>query len=338
MRLQEAVCAPIHVGGSEVVVTMSVGIAIAISEEDRAADLLRDADAAMYRAKRNGGAQALLFDDQMRDEAQARLGTEVDLRRALAQGELRLHYQPVVDLRTGVITGLEALLRWEHPERGLVMPSDIIQIAEETGLIVPIGEWVLEQACDQLRRWQRTHPRRVPLTMAVNLSGVQLAHSAFLDRTGQIIARSGIDPATLTLEVTETVLMRDAGQALSVLESLKGFGVCLSIDDFGTGYSSLSYLKRFPLDILKIDRSFVDGLGTDIDDLVIVQAIVGLAFSMGMSSIAEGLETQAQLDTLRELGCESAQGYLLGRPVPAAEVGHLLGVVIPAQASRIPVR
>ena len=336
-RLQDAISEPVTVGGAEVVVTMSVGIAVASSEDDIASDLLRDADAAMYRAKRDGGAQALLFDDKMRDEAQQRLATEVELRRALTQGELRLHYQPVVDLRTGVITGVEALLRWEHPTRGLVLPSEIIPIAEETGLIVAIGEWALEQACYQLLRWQRGFPRRVPLTMAVNLSGVQLGHSAFVGRAGDIIAKSGVDVGTLVLEITETVLMRDASQALYVLDALKAFGMGLSIDDFGTGYSSLSYLKRFPVDLLKIDRSFVDGLGTDPDDLAIVQAIIALAGSLGMSTVAEGVETQTQLDTLRRIGCDSAQGFLLGRPVDAAQLSELLEVVIPMQAVRVAV-
>ena len=336
-RLQDAVSAPISVGGSEVVVTMSAGIAIATSESDRASDLLRDADAAMYRAKRDGGAHALLFDDAMRQEAERRLGTEVELRRGVSQRELRLHYQPVIDLRTGIVTGVEALLRWEHPTRGLVLPSDIIPVAEETGLIVAIGEWALEEACDQLLRWQRSHPRATPLTMAVNLSGVQLGHPSLVDRAGHIVRASGIDPSTLTLEITETVLMRDAGQALSVLQSLKGLGMGLSIDDFGTGYSSLSYLKRFPVDVLKIDQSFVDGLGTDPDDLAIVQAIVALAFSMGMTTIAEGVETQTQLDTLKQLGCASAQGFLLARPLPAADMDALLLASIPAQGSRLPV-
>ncbi|MCU1586742.1 MAG: diguanylate cyclase/phosphodiesterase with and sensor(s) [Frankiales bacterium] len=331
-RLQEAISAPVQIGDSEVVVTMSAGIAVATSEDESAADLLRDADAAMYRAKRDGGAHALLFDDRMRDEAQARLGTEVELRKALATGELRLHYQPVVDLDTGVMTGVEALLRWDHPTRGLVMPSDIIPIAEETGLIVPIGEWALEQACEQLLRWQRAYPRRIPLTLAVNLSGVQLAHSSFVDRAGEILSATGIDPATLTLEMTETVLMRDAVQALEVLEALKALGVSLSIDDFGTGYSSLSYLKRFPVDVLKIDRSFVDGVGSDPEDQAIVQAIVALAGSMGMGTVAEGLETTVQQQALRDLGCRSAQGYLLGRPVPAEAISALLRAFVPMQA------
>jgi diguanylate cyclase (GGDEF)-like protein/PAS domain S-box-containing protein len=337
-RLQDAISEPILVGDSEVVITMSAGIAIGTSDEDVAGDLLRNADAAMYRAKRDGGAHALVFDERMRDEAQVRLGTELELRRALSAGELRLHYQPVVDLRTRVITGVEALLRWEHPTRGLVPPSEIIPIAEETGLIVPIGEWALREACEQLMRWQEANPRRVPLTMAVNLSGVQLEHASFVERTGEILAATGVDASTLTMEITETVLMRDAGQALQVLEALKALGVALSIDDFGTGYSSLSYLKRFPVDVLKVDRSFVDGLGTDAEDQAIVQAIVALAESMGMTTIAEGLETQTQLDALRALDCLSAQGYLLGRPMPAAEMDLLLRAVIPEQAtSRVPV-
>jgi diguanylate cyclase (GGDEF)-like protein/PAS domain S-box-containing protein len=312
ISLLEGVEQPLRVAGTDVVLTMSAGIALATQVTDQAADLLRDADAAMYRAKRDSRAQPVLFASDMREEALARLQTELELRRALGTDDLRLHYQPVVDLDSGAVVGVEALLRWFHPSRGLIPPADVIPIAEETGLIVPVGAWVLEQACRQLVAWHAVLPTR--LTMAVNLSGVEIVRPDFVETVAATLARTGVDPAYLTLEITETVLMRDAGESLEVLQALKALGVGLSVDDFGTGYSSLSYLKRFPVDVLKIDRSFVDGLGHDPDDLAIVQAIVALASSLGMKALAEGIEEPAHLEVLRDLGCALGQGYLLGRP------------------------
>ncbi len=323
-RLREAVSAPIQTSESEVVVTISTGIALSGSYEDTSGDLLRDADAAMYRAKRGGRSQSVLFATTMREEAMARLETEVELRRALAAQDLRLHYQPVVDLVTGQVLGFEALLRWQHRTRGLVMPGEVVPIAEETGLIVPVGEWVLEQACQQLVEWHREFPRAHPLSMAVNLSGVQLARPEFTERLEQVLERTGVDRSALYLEITESVLMRDAEQTLAVLDQLKRLGVRLSVDDFGTGYSSLSYLKRFPVDVLKIDRSFVDGLGSDPDDLAIVQAILALAASLGMTTVAEGIATPTNLETLRALGCETGQGFLLAHPLPPEDIAPLL--------------
>ena len=320
-KLADGISGPVRVDHSEVVVAVSVGIAMSSSPDDRAGDLLRDADAAMYRAKRDGRARSVLFADTMREEAMARLDTEVELRRALTAGDLRLHYQPVVDLASGQVAGVEALLRWQHRTRGLVMPNEIITIAEETGLIVPLGEWVLEQACVQLVEWHRTAPH---LTMAVNLSGVQLARPDFVARAAEVLERTGVNRSALSLEVTESVLMHDAEQALLVLEALKDLGVRISVDDFGTGYSSLTYLKRFPVDVLKIDQSFVDGLGSDADDLAIVQAIQALGTSLGMDTIAEGVETTVQRDVLLGLGCRRAQGYLFARPGPAEETTALL--------------
>jgi diguanylate cyclase (GGDEF)-like protein len=313
-RLAEGIAGPISVNGSDVVVTVSIGIALSVSPEDKAGDLLRDADAAMYRAKRDGRARSVLFADAMREEALGRLETEVDLRRALANDELRLHYQPVVDLASGRTTGFEALLRWEHPTRGMVLPLEIIGIAEETGLIVPVGEWVLETACAQLVAWHQDDP---DLSMSVNLSGVQLARPDLVERVAEVLGRTGVRRSAVSLEITESVLMADAEEALGVLHRLKELGVRISVDDFGTGYSSLTYLKRFPVDVLKIDRTFVDGLGTDADDLAIVQAILALAQALGMDTIAEGIENDVQREVLMGLGCTHAQGYLLGRPRPA---------------------
>jgi diguanylate cyclase (GGDEF)-like protein/PAS domain S-box-containing protein len=315
-RLIEGVGGPITVKGADVVLGVSIGIAVT-SGDDPPGDLLRDADAAMYRAKRDGRARCVLFADAMREEALVRLETEVALRRAVSAGELRLHYQPVVDLGTGRTVGVEALLRWQHPDRGLVLPSEVVSIAEETGLIVPIGEWVLTQACTQLAVWQREAPH---LTMAVNLSGVQLARADLVRRVADVIDATGIPPGSLSLEITESVLMRDAEEALGLLLDLKALGVRISVDDFGTGYSSLTYLKRFPVDVLKIDRTFVDGLGADLDDLAIVQAILALASSLGIDTIAEGVETSLQAGVLRDLGCRRAQGFLLGRPAARPNV------------------
>jgi diguanylate cyclase (GGDEF)-like protein/PAS domain S-box-containing protein len=334
-RLQHGITPPITTRESEVVLTVSIGISLAGTGADLPGDLLRDADAAMYRAKRDGRARALLFADSIRDEALARLETEVELRKALSSDDLRLHFQPVIDLSSGETVGVEALLRWQHPTRGLVMPQEIIPIAEDSGLIVPLGEWVLEQACQQLVAWQGGQTQR--LTMAVNLSGLQISRPDFIERVADILARTGVDPTALYLEVTETVLMNDAEQALRVLLGLKALGVRISVDDFGTGYSSLTYLKRFPVDVLKIDRSFVDGLGSDPEDLAIVQATLALAQALGMSTVAEGIETDQQLEVLRRLGCTQGQGYLFSRPVPADELELLLThglptAVVPAQA------
>ncbi len=321
-RLQQGIGAPIDVDGAEVVVSVSVGIAVSSSAADTASDLLRDGDAAMYRAKREGRARSVLFAEAMRVEALTRLETEVELRRALTSGELLLHYQPVVDLTTGALVGFEALLRWQHPTRGLVLPAEVIPIAEESGLIVPLGEWVLQEACQQLAQWHALVPG---LSMAVNLSGIQIAHPAVVERLGSVLAATGVDSTCVSLEITESVLMRDAHQALGVLKAFKELGVRLSVDDFGTGYSSLSYLKRFPVDVLKVDRSFVDGLGSDFDGQAIVRAIIALARSLGMSVVAEGIETPVQLTALQDLGCAHGQGFLLGKPLPVAEATALLG-------------
>ena len=323
-RLIEGVSGPVSVTGADIVLSVSVGIAVSASAEDNAGDLLRDADAAMYRAKRDGRARCVLFADDMRQEALARLETEVELRRAVAEDQLRLHYQPVIDLGTGRVVGVEALLRWQHPTHGLVLPDQIIEIAEETGLIVPIGEWVLREACRQLAQWSEEAPH---LTMAVNLSGVQLGRVDLVRRVADVVEAAGIEPGRLSLEITESVLMRDAEEALGMLLDLKALGVRISVDDFGTGYSSLTYLKRFPVDVLKIDRTFVDGLGTDADDLAIVRSILALAEALGIDTIAEGVETPMQAQVLRDLGCERAQGFLLGRPVPRPEV---TSVVLPS--------
>ncbi|MDP9181250.1 MAG: bifunctional diguanylate cyclase/phosphodiesterase, partial [Actinomycetota bacterium] len=329
-RVQEAMGRPIVVEGNELVLSISTGIALATDPATPPGSLLRDADSAMHHAKRSGRARSVVFVDEMRDQALGRLETETQLRRAIAEGQLRVHYQPILGLASRTVTGVEALVRWQHPTRGMVQPSDFIPIAEETGLIVPLGEWVLEQACHQLTAWNVLMPE---LTVSVNLSGVQITQPDIVRRIAAIIDRTGVDPSRVALEITESVLMRDAEDTLSVLRGLKDLGVKLHVDDFGTGYSSLSYLKRFPVDALKVDRSFVDGLAADPEDIAIVAAIVGLAYSLGMATIAEGVETTAQLEALEALGCESAQGFLFSRPLVAGDIATVVAKIPAARRS-----
>jgi EAL domain-containing protein (putative c-di-GMP-specific phosphodiesterase class I) len=263
----------------------------------------------------------------------ARLRTESGLRRALENDEFRLHYQPFVGLRTGALEGFEALLRWEHPEQGLLAPDKFLAVAEETGLIVPIGKWVLEESARQLAEWQCRFPRGGPWTMAVNLSARQLARAGLAKQVAGVLASSGIEPSMLCLELTESVLIEATTPALAMLHSLKELGVQLSIDDFGTGYSSLSYLRRFPVDVVKVDRSFVAGLGVDGEDDAIVAAVVGLTQRLGLRAVAEGVETEDQAARLRDLGCDLAQGYLFARPQAPADVAPLLAAAAASSAS-----
>ena len=324
-RIQAVAAMPFVLDGRDHYVSVSAGIATADTAGPSAADLLRDADSAMYQAKDAGRARSVLFAQAMRTRALHRLDTELSLRRAITEGELRLHYQPIVNLNTGRTDGVEALVRWEHPTKGMILPDEFIPVAEETGLIVPLGEWVLGEACRQTHAWHVQHPELAHLAVAVNLSGRQIAQADVVSVVANILADTGLDPSTLVLEVTESVLMRDAAYTIAVLGALKSLGVGLSIDDFGTGYSSLSYLKRFPVDILKIDKSFVDGLGTDDEDSAIVRATINLAHSLGLITVAEGTETDIQIRTLVELGCDKAQGYLFCRPQPATAItAHLV--------------
>ena len=323
-RIIEAFRGSFRIENQEIFVGASIGIALGGRDQGTTAQgLLRNADIAMYRAKANGRACFEVFKSSMRETVKGRLKMETELRRALDRGELRLHYQPQVDLRSSRIVGLEALVRWEHPERGLVPPGSFIPIAEETGLILPIGRWVLETACRQASLWRADAEIGLDLVMAVNLSPRQFRHPRLVQDVGQVLAESGLDASGLEVEITEGTAMGDADATVKTLEHLKAIGIRLAIDDFGTGYSSLGYLKRFPIDVLKVDRSFVAGLPANRGDAAIVRAVVGLTRALGLKAVAEGVETAEQLAELRELGCDQGQGYFFGRPT-ATEVADVM--------------
>jgi diguanylate cyclase (GGDEF)-like protein len=316
-RIANGLRGPLVLAGQEVFVGTSIGIAVR-RPADVVGDgnLLRDADAAMYAAKQDGKATYRVFDPSMNKEARVRLRLENDLRGALERGEFALHYQPKVELKTGRSIGFEALLRWHHPGRGLVGPEHFIHIAEETGLIFPIGRWVLERACRQAKGWHEAHPDLPPLTVAVNLSPSQFRRPDLVEEVEEILRETGLNPGALELEITEGVAMEEAPSTLTTLYKLKGLGLKLSIDDFGTGYSSLSYLKRYPVDYLKLDRSIVEGLDQDPRNNAIASAVIALAHSLGQRVIAEGVETEEQLWRLRQLACDVGQGHLFAEPVP----------------------
>jgi diguanylate cyclase (GGDEF)-like protein/PAS domain S-box-containing protein len=314
---------PFVVDGRKVHLSISVGIRFAEASDRRPEELLRDADAAMQRAKAQGRSRHEVFDDSLRAAVVVRFETELALRAALERSELRVWYQSLVSLADPGIVGAEALLRWEHPGRGLLSPAEFIPVAEQTGLIVPIGNWVLGEACRQLAEWRR---RRAPrLAVSVNVSAVQLAQPDLPRTVADILAQEAVDPAAVWLEITESVLMDDPESALGTLTALKHLGIRLAIDDFGTGYSSLSYLRRFPIDALKIDRSFVRGLGHDDDDAAVVRLIIHLARDLGLVVMAEGVETEEQLEELISLGCDRAQGFYFARPVESDVFTGYLG-------------
>jgi diguanylate cyclase (GGDEF)-like protein len=322
-RIQDELSEPFVLDKNSAFATASIGIALSSSGYDRPEDILRDADIAMYRAKENGKARYELFDHGMHARAVSRLQLESDLRQAIENKEFCVYYQPIVSLETGRLAGFEALVRWNHPRRGLVSPADFIPVAEETGFIVPIGQWVLNEACAQVRQWQLDSPSHRTLSLSVNLSARQVAQPDLLDRIKEALATSKLNPHCLKLEITESVVMENAEAAVLMFKQLRSLGVQLSIDDFGTGYSSLSYLHRFPLNYLKIDRSFVMRLTTD-NDNAIVRTISTLARNLGMEVIAEGIETDEQYQQLKMLGCEYGQGFLFSRPVDNNGVEHLL--------------
>jgi diguanylate cyclase (GGDEF)-like protein/PAS domain S-box-containing protein len=326
-RVAAAFDHPFAIDGVEHFVTASIGVAVAPQDAEHPGNaelLIRDGDAAMYKAKESGRARCVLFDAEMRAGAIRRLEVERELRDALDRDELKLHYQPVVSLRTGEISSLEALVRWQHPARGLLDPADFVSIAEDSGLIEPIGRWVQERACRQVLEWHTQRPDARPLDVAVNLSARQVAHRDLPATIEEVIATTGIDPVHLVLEITESVLVEESAIAIASLEALNELGVRLVLDDFGTGYSSLAYLNRFPFDALKIDRSFVDALGMEQERTAIVEAIIGMARALSLDVIAEGVENEVQLAELRRLGCDYAQGHLFHAAMPAGEVTRLI--------------
>ncbi len=321
-RLLESLKEPFAIEKHEVFVTTSIGISLFPYDGTDLETLLKNADAAMYHAKDAGRSNFQFYSKSMNAAAEKRLTLENKLRRALERGEFMLHYQPLIDVETWRIVGSEALIRWKHPEIGLVSPAEFIPLAEETGLIVPIGEWVLRTACAQIRKWHDLGDRS--LFMAVNISGRQFNQEALVATIEQVVHATGVDPKCLELEITESVLMHNAEETVQTLEVLKAMGPRISVDDFGTGYSSLSYLRRFPIHTLKIDRSFVNDVTTDPGDAAIVSAIIAMARGLSLEVIAEGVETPDQRTFLLQEGCRLMQGYLFGRPVPAEEFEKLL--------------
>jgi EAL domain-containing protein (putative c-di-GMP-specific phosphodiesterase class I) len=311
-RFAEAIRQPTVVGDAHLYVTASIGIAVA-GVDSSATSLLQDADSAMRRAKRLGRDRIEVFTDALRTDVGQQMTIATDLRHALDDGRLHLRYQPIVHLSSGRVAAAEALVRWTHPQRGHILPTEFIDVAEKTGLIVGLGRWVLLHACRELASWHAAGYH--DLAISVNLSAHQLNDDGLVDTVAEATARAGIPAHALTVELTESTLMADTAHTLAVLRALKDLGVRLSIDDFGTGFSSLSYLKRFPVDEVKIDRSFVDGLGTDAENTAIVTAIHSLAHALGLGVVAEGVESDAQRRVLIELGCETAQGHLFSRPV-----------------------
>jgi diguanylate cyclase (GGDEF)-like protein/PAS domain S-box-containing protein len=326
-QITQALKAPFALEGRELFISTSIGIALSTSGHERPADLLRNADAALYRAKASGKAACEVFDAAIHTVTLERLDLEADLRRAIERGEIVVHYQPQLELPTGRIAGWEALVRWKHPERGLLPPTAFLSIAEETGLITQIGTLVLEVACRQAKEWQeeRHPPANTSLKMSVNISARQLQRPDELVReVARVLEETELDPDTLVMEITESMIMEDAEYNVDVVGRLKDLGVRVAVDDFGTGYSNLAYLKRFPMDMLKVDKSFVNGLGEKPEDTAIVEAVISLAHALGLRTVAEGIETTGQLERLRALGCELGQGYYFSRALPAYEASALL--------------
>ena len=320
-RIVSVIGEPYQVDGHEVVVGTSVGIAMAPVDGTTADQLLKNADMALYRAKEDGRRAYRFFEPDMDARLQARRRLEIDLRAALLHGQFELYYQPVVDIARHQVSGFEALIRWNHPQRGLVGPAEFIPLAEEIGLIQLIGDWVLRQACIDAARWP------ADIRVAVNLSSALFKTRNLVQTVVHTLAASGLHANRLELEVTESVLLLNNESTLSTLHRLQELGVRISMDDFGTGYSSLSYLRSFPFDKIKIDQSFVQEMGKSEDCAAIVRAVAGLASSLGMSTTAEGVETEDQLARLKAAGCEEAQGYLFSRPVPARELSSLIAVL-----------
>jgi diguanylate cyclase (GGDEF)-like protein/PAS domain S-box-containing protein len=332
-RIEERLAVPVQVDGQEVYINASIGIALGSAGYERPEEVLRDADAAMYRAKTLGRNRHEVFNEALHLEALDRLRLETDLRRAIQEERFGLHYQPIVSLADGRVVGFEALVRWRHPAWGLVPPSQFIQVAEETGLILPIGRWVLSEACERIHQWQREHPSDPPLAINVNLSRRQLLQADLIEQIRRILETTGLAPETLQLEITESAILENPEGAVELLRHLKSLDIELCVDDFGTGYSSLSSLQEFPVSVLKIDRSFIRGMGPEGERDEIVRAVVGLAHSLHMQVVAEGVETEGQLERLRAMGCDYGQGYLLCHALDAEGVERFLDRAVPSSSS-----
>ncbi len=323
-HMEERLAVPLQVDGNELYVSASIGIAFGSPDYGKPEEILRDADAAMYRAKNLGRARYEVFNETLHREALDRLRLETDLRRAVQEESFGIQYQPIVCLADGRMVGFEALVRWRHPVWGLVPPDQFIQVAEETGLILPIGRWVLSEACERLQQWQREYPSDPPLTVNVNLSRRQLLQADLLDQIRGILARTKLPAESLQLEITESSILENPEAAIEFLNQLKSLNIGLCVDDFGTGYSSLSSLQQFPVNVLKIDRMFIQGMGLDGEKDEIVRAVVSLAHSLRMQVVAEGVETEGQLQRLRAMKCDYGQGYLLCHALDAEGIDHLL--------------
>ncbi len=337
-RLLDAMTEPVEMeDGSELFVTACIGVAISRPGAS-AEDLVREADAALYRAKDHGRSAIEFFDEDLRSRARSRVDLGASLRRALERGELFLVHQPVVQLGNVTLRGSEALIRWAHPDRGVISPLDFIPLAEETGLIVPVGEWVLAEALRQISRWRRRFPLAGDYALAVNLSARQLSSPDLVAAVAGALATSEVPPSSVYLEITETTLLSQVASNLDTLRLLRDLGVHLTVDDFGTGYSSLSYLRQLPIDSLKIDRSFIDGLGVDSHDTAIVEAVIGLAKVLELDVVAEGVETRTQLQLLREMGCRTGQGFLFSEPLDTTEMERFLAAASAASGRLTTVR
>jgi EAL domain-containing protein (putative c-di-GMP-specific phosphodiesterase class I) len=315
---------PFHIEGTDLLVRASVGIAVSGGDEVvTSGAILRDADTAMYAAKKHGKGSYELFEPEMQKAARARLQLKADLQRAVDNHEFVLHYQPIVTLDGATLTGVEALVRWEHPDRGLVQPFDFIPFCEESGLILPIGQWVLQEACRKVAEWQKAYPDTAPRTVAVNISPVRFLRPGLVEEVADVLFATGLAPESLVLEITESVLVQD-NEVIGRLTELKKLGVQLAIDDFGTGYSSLSYLRDFPIDLLKVDKTFIDSVALGPDESALTRAVVELGRTLGLKVVAEGVEEEAQAEVLRSINCELAQGYLFSRPLPESAMRETL--------------